>query len=404
MTSVWRAGLRISEALALAETDLDARRGSIVVQNGRLGLGTDHAVARVHRPGCAVGLRHTNFDTDMRWIWLARACRQRRKSLTEPWRAGLRQDARVTSKGVIRQRRRVAAAVAGSVLVMGVLLLALGGGDDPKDGAAAKKPPAPPQLPGGGRTIFPGHMVVAYYGAPQAKELGELGIGPPAKAGARLLDQAKEYETVNGQKILPAMELIVEIAHREPGSENLYRGVQPDSVIRRYLRAARKIGAILILDIQPGHASFFADSQALEKWLVEPDVSLALDPEWATPGAIPGTVIGSVDVREVNAVSFWLDQLTTKHDLPQKLLVVHRFTENMIIGEDQLKPRSHVAVTVNVDGFGGREIKISKYKAFAQRAAGLHNGFKLFYHEDLDLLKPERVLRMKPPPELVVYE
>jgi len=34
---LWRAGLRVSEALALAETDLDARRGSIVVRRGKGG-------------------------------------------------------------------------------------------------------------------------------------------------------------------------------------------------------------------------------------------------------------------------------------------------------------------------------------------------------------------------------
>jgi site-specific recombinase XerD len=32
---MWRAGLRISEALALAETDLDSRAGSIVVRRGK---------------------------------------------------------------------------------------------------------------------------------------------------------------------------------------------------------------------------------------------------------------------------------------------------------------------------------------------------------------------------------
>ena len=31
---LWRAGLRIGEALALAETDLDARRGAVLVRHG----------------------------------------------------------------------------------------------------------------------------------------------------------------------------------------------------------------------------------------------------------------------------------------------------------------------------------------------------------------------------------
>lgn len=305
-------------------------------------------------------------------------------------------------------RRRRLTLVGGAAALALVLVLVVGscgggGSDRSGDAASADKPPVRPELPGGGRTIFPGRLVVGFYGAPQADELGELGIGSPASAGRRLLKMTEEYEGT-GTRILPAMELLAVIAHRAPGEDGLYRARQPDAVIRRYLRAARRVGAILILDIQPGQAGFFAESRYLEKWLREPDVSLALDPEWATPGAVPGTVIGSVDVREVNAVSFWLDELVKKHDLPQKLLLVHRFTEDMIVGEDQLKAREDVAVTVNVDGFGGREIKIAKYKQLAQRTPGLYNGFKLFFREDIDLLTPARVLRLRPPPGIIVYE
>jgi site-specific recombinase XerD len=32
---LWRAGLRIGEALTLAETDLDARRGAVLVRHGK---------------------------------------------------------------------------------------------------------------------------------------------------------------------------------------------------------------------------------------------------------------------------------------------------------------------------------------------------------------------------------
>jgi integrase len=35
---LWRAGLRVSEALALAESDLDADRGPILVRHGKGGL------------------------------------------------------------------------------------------------------------------------------------------------------------------------------------------------------------------------------------------------------------------------------------------------------------------------------------------------------------------------------
>jgi site-specific recombinase XerD len=37
---LWRAGLRISEALALTESDVDPRRGSVLVRHGKNGRPT----------------------------------------------------------------------------------------------------------------------------------------------------------------------------------------------------------------------------------------------------------------------------------------------------------------------------------------------------------------------------
>jgi hypothetical protein len=61
-------------------------------------------------------------------------------------------------------------------------------------------------------------------------------------------------------------------------------------------------------------------------------------------------------------------------------------------------------MVLNVDGFGGREVKIAKYRNFARDAPDFIPGFKLFYEEDLNLLAPRDVMRMKPRPQLVVYE
>ena len=72
---LWRGGLRVAEALALGERDLDPRRGSLLVRNGkggrrreighgRLGLGAAAPVARrsPRAPGRAAVLRHRRPD------------------------------------------------------------------------------------------------------------------------------------------------------------------------------------------------------------------------------------------------------------------------------------------------------------------------------------------------------
>jgi len=305
---------------------------------------------------------------------------------------------------VIRRRRLVAVGVAGLVVALLVAggLLAFGG--DGSGESEAESPPKPPSLPRGGRTILPDFRVVAYYGAPQDDELGILGIGPPRLAARRLERQAKPYARP-GRPVLPAMELIAAIVTSEAGDGGDHSMRQDDSTIRRYLRVARAHRMLLLLDIQPGYAPFPQEAKALERWLKEPDVGLALDPEWSMkPPLLPAQEIGSTDAGTVNEVSSYLSDLVRRNDLPQKLLVVHRFTGDMIEDENRLERNPGVGLVVNVDGFGDQPNKISKYREFTRDLPRRYNGFKLFYHEDLNLMSPRQVLRLRPKPDLIVYE
>ncbi len=305
----------------------------------------------------------------------------------------------------VYRRRRLAAlgVLAALVTLIGV---AVGARHDPAEeerAAASPKPPAPVELPRGGRSVLPEFRVVAAYGAPQSAELGTLGIGSPAAAARRLEKQAEPYGTKK-RPVLPALELIAVIANADAGDDGMYRARQEDAVIRRYLRAARRAKALLLLDIQPGRSDFFTEAKRLEKWLREPDVGLALDPEWRmAAGQVPGDVIGRVDAREVNATTAWLDQLTRNADLPQKMVVIHQFTDEMV-DETALQARDSLDIVLNADGFGSREVKKAKYHAFTRQEHGFFAGFKLFYEEDLDLMPPRQVLRLRPPPDFVVYE
>jgi hypothetical protein len=301
-------------------------------------------------------------------------------------------------------RRRVAAVATLLLAVGAIVAVARGGNDDPARKAAAPgAPSARPELPGGGRRLLPDRRVVAFYGAPQDEELGALGIGTPDRAARRLVRQARAYDRPR-RHVLPALELITVIANADPGEDGMYRSRQPAAVIDRYLRAARRHGMLLILDIQPGRADFFDEVVRLERWLREPDVGLALDPEWRVgPGEVPGQVIGRVDPREVNATSAWLAQLAVRHDLPQKLFLIHQFTDDMV-DHTQLQRRPELAMVLNTDGFGTRPVKVSKYHAFSGDAPGFHHGFKLFYEEDVGMMTPRQVLRMRPAPDVVEYE
>ncbi|MCW2958605.1 MAG: hypothetical protein JWP18_1408, partial [Solirubrobacterales bacterium] len=272
--------------------------------------------------------------------------------------------------------------------------------------AAASDVPkaAPPELPGGGRRIFPARRVVAFYGNPQDDELGILGIGPQAKMLAKLEQQAKPYARKT-RPILPALELIATVAAASPGADGSHTLHTPPELIDRYLRAARKAKALLILDIQPGLNDFPTEMRRYIKWLKEPDVSLALDPEWRVQrGQVPGQVIGSVTAAEVNQTSADLAQLTKANNLPEKLFVIHQFTDGMVTNPELVVNRRGLATVFNVDGFGAKPNKVNKYKALVVGKERFRHGFKLFYKEDLGLMKPASVMALTPRPDLVVYE
>jgi hypothetical protein len=316
--------------------------------------------------------------------------------------------ARPASPAVYRRRRATALAVLIALVAVGALALGRGSGSETpkpvaKNRAAAAPTPTPIELPRGGRTILPNFRVVAYYGAPQDRQLGALGIGTPDHAAKRLAHQAAPYARAS-RPVLPALELIAVVAAGAPGRNGLYNLRQPDSVIRRYLKAARKAKALLLLDIQPGRSDFFTEATRLRKWLKQPDVGLALDPEWRMgPGEVPGKVIGRVGAREVNATTAWLAQLVRRGNLPEKLLLVHQFTDSMV-PEKQLKRPRGLAYVLNVDGFGSQALKIAKYHDFVGQAPEFRRGFKLFYQEDANTMTPRQVMRLSPRPDVVVYE
>jgi hypothetical protein len=157
--------------------------------------------------------------------------------------------------------------------------------------------------------------------------------------------------------------------------------------------------------VQPGRVDFLTEVKRLRPWLEQPDVSLALDPEWRVgPGEIPGKTIGTVRASEVNQVTRYVRDIVRRKRLPQKLLLIHQFTEDMIPDKQRLLRPKELAVTISIDGFGDQPNKIGKYREFLEGERRFRHGFKLFYEEDTNLMSPQQVMQLRPRPEIVVYE
>jgi hypothetical protein len=267
----------------------------------------------------------------------------------------------------------------------------------------APKPVHWRRLPDGTRTLFPGHRVVAFYGVPHAPGLGVLGAGSPDGLWPRLRRQAAPYATKHAP-VMPAYELITYLATGSHGNQGNFSSRLPDSTIARYAHAAKRHHGLLILDIQPGRGQFLSDARTLAPWLRLPYVGLAIDPEWKLYGGqVPLSGIGHTSAHVVNHLSHWLNQLTRVNHLPQKLLIVHQFTESMVTDKAHVSTRKHLSLVFNVDGLGGRAAKVGKYRDFA-RDRRFPLGFKIFYDADIGLMQPAEVLRLRPRPVIVEYE
>ena len=269
--------------------------------------------------------------------------------------------------------------------------------------------PKGPELPMGGRTLFPDYRVVGYAGVQgTGPVLGKLGVGTLDDRMTEVVEVGKAY-TAGVNKVLPVAEYIATVVHGTPGSDGMYRGRASDESVQKHLDAVRKVNGYLLLAIQPGRSDFVTETKYYEKFLKEPDVGVALDPEWRMgPNEIPMRVFGHVTGKELNDTAAYLAQLVKEHDLPEKIMLYHQLNVGVVREPEALKHHEGLAQMVSVDGIGSPEMKITTYNAIMRvKPKHVYPGFKAFYMEDAEfgpIMKPEAMLGLVPQPFYVLYE
>ena len=265
--------------------------------------------------------------------------------------------------------------------------------------------PARPELPRGGDRIFPDRTVVMYYGTAGTGALGVLGETSPERAAERLAEAAEPFERAGRRPVLPAFELITTVASGSRGADGDYSDELDGDTVQRYIDVARRHDMLVVLDFQPGRADFLRQVKRYERYLVQPEVGVALDPEWKlTASQRPLQQIGTSRAAPINAVSAYLADLVEREDLPEKIFLVHQFKSYQLPDRDDIVDREGLATVLHVDGFGTQEQKFLTYDVLASRDRQFVNGFKLFYDEDTDLLSPAEALRIRPRPQLFSYQ
>ncbi|CAN5572783.1 hypothetical protein BH18ACT3_BH18ACT3_12600 [soil metagenome] len=254
--------------------------------------------------------------------------------------------------------------------------------------------------------LFPGRRLVAIYGHPGDSNLGVLGEQSVDEAVERARSVAAGYNGIGGEPVIPTFEIITTVASSEPGPDGDYSLESSLDHVRPWVDAAADAGFYVVLDLQPGYTDFLTQARRYEELLVQPHVGLALDPEWRlAPGERHLRDIGQVSVDEVNRLASWLARLTRRHELPQKLLLLHQFRLDMIPDRGEIRPHPELALVVQMDGLGSQDVKLETWRAVtAAGPEGVRFGWKNFYDEDTPLRSPADTAALQPSPVYVSYQ
>ncbi len=262
-------------------------------------------------------------------------------------------------------------------------------------------------------SILPTKRIVAFYGNPIVKKMGILGEIPPAEMLARLDTVVAEWTAADPMTpVQPALHMVVSVAKPEAGKDGKYRQRADSGLIERVYGWARSKHAILILDVQAGQSTIDSELPRLMPFLSRPDVHLGIDPEFYMhhnrDGRAPGSKIGAMTADDVNGAISALASLVTRLGLPPKVLVVHRFTTNMLQQAGQIRLDPRVQVVIDMDGWGQPWLKFDTYKSCEVDEPVQFTGFKLFFHNDTKkgdaLLSPREVLALRPRPIYIQYQ
>nr|WP_262485239.1 MBL fold metallo-hydrolase [Corynebacterium poyangense] len=264
------------------------------------------------------------------------------------------------------------------------------------------------ELPGGGRLVFPGRRMIALYGHPSGPALGAMGEQDPAASVKRVKDLVDQYQGMSKEPVIPAFEVIASVASADPGPDGTYSNVFPEQELRPYVDAIINAGGYAVIDLQPGKASLLDQAKKYENLLKEPNVGLALDPEWKLePGELPMSQVGHVDASEIDQVSEWLSKLVDDNKLPQKALVLHQFQLQMIRNRELLNlDHPELAFVLHADGHGSREQKFDTWDAMRRDLdPRFFMAWKNFFDEDQPMFTPQQTFNdVVPRPWFVSYQ
>ncbi len=262
--------------------------------------------------------------------------------------------------------------------------------------------------------ILPFNRVIAYYGNLYSNRMGALGKWPKAEMIPRLLKEVDEWNKADTViKSIPGLHYIAVTAQGAPGKDGKWRYRMPLGQVDTVLAWAKEINAVVFIDIQIGLSDVQNEIPVWEKYLSLPNVHLGIDPEFAMNakgGKRPGSVIGSLDAKDINWVENYLVDLVKKNNLPPKIFMIHRFTKGMVTNANEIQTHPELQFVMDMDGWGPPDLKKGSYRYWINEQPVQFTGFKLFYVNDTEksgqkeMMSKEQVINLRPRPIYIQYQ
>ncbi len=261
----------------------------------------------------------------------------------------------------------------------------------------------------------PSSRLLLYYYIPGAP-WGFLGTYNDNDLLARVQAQSQQYAALDpSHPVVSGLDIVSPVAEADPGPDGYYSAFTSPDLVQHYLDLATQNHMLLFLDMQIGRAPLLPEVAAFWQLLQQPNVELALDPEFdVAPDGIPDIDLGHMMASDINQVVNELGRMVAESQLPPKMLVIHEWQPDMLPDWYNIQPKPGVKIITCSDGFGSPEAKIDDYQLFDHDQPIQYPGFKLFYpnfpgaepHPTLDdpLMSPADVLNLQPAPIMVMYQ
>ena len=270
-------------------------------------------------------------------------------------------------------------------------------------------------------------------------EIPPLGVESDSAFVAKMKQISASYLQADpSHPIVNSIDLVDPVVDGIPGPDKLYRHFRSDDEVQHYLNLARSNKMLFFFDTQVGHDTQQSVFNTFLPYLEQPDVNLAIDPEWdMRPGVIPGYDRGRTTAQTINWLIDQMSDLVTLRHLPPKILVVHVFRPDEQYDSttkpdpsqswDHIQLKPGVTLIISVDGQGSISNKVGNYnfivdgengyQFFADTRTTMASmfliGFKVYIQIPCDgnhpncedpYMTPQQVLALKPSPVMVQYQ